>query len=286
MTSLAGRLLLGLLLSLAVGGLGYWRRSLSASGALGAVLLGTTVFGLGGWVWGGTLVAFFVSSSLLSHYQAGRKAIFAEKFSKDSRRDLGQALANGGVAALLALLVGLLGKGRPVYPLLAYAFFGALAAVNADTWATELGVLSAHTPRLVTSGRPAVPGTSGAVTLEGTLAAAAGAAFIGVVAFALIQGAAILTSGHWLLSDWLLIPVATLSGLAGSLFDSLLGASLQAIYVCPACGVETERALHRCGQPTRHVRGWRWLDNDWVNFFASMVGAILAAAAATVAILV
>jgi len=108
MTSLAGRLLLALLLSLAVGGLGYWRRSLSASGALGAVLLGTTVFGLGGWVWGGTLVAFFVSSSLLSHYQAERKAIFAEKFSKDSRRDLGQALANGGVAALLALLVILL----------------------------------------------------------------------------------------------------------------------------------------------------------------------------------
>jgi uncharacterized protein (TIGR00297 family) len=279
MTSLAGHLLLGLLLSLAVGGLGYWRRSLSASGALGAVLVGTTVFGLGGWVWGGTLVAFFASSSLLSHYRAGRKAVFAEKFSKGSRRDLGQVLANGGVAALLALLVGLLGKGRPVYPLLAYAFFGALAAVNADTWATELGVLSSHTPRLVTTGRPAVPGTSGAVTWEGTLAAAAGAAFIGSAAFVLVQAAAILTSGHWLLSDWLLIPVATVSGLAGSLFDSLLGASVQAIYVCPACGVETERTLHRCGQPTRHVRGWRWLDNDWVNLFASVVGAILAAAA-------
>jgi uncharacterized protein (TIGR00297 family) len=286
MNSLAGRLLLGLVMSLAIGGLGYSRRSLSASGALGAVLVGTTVFGLGGWVWGGTLVAFFASSSLLSHYQERRKAVFAEKFSKSSRRDLGQVLANGGVAALLALLVGLLGKGRPVYPLLAYGFFGALAAVNADTWATELGVLSAGSPRLIIGGRPAVAGTSGAVTLEGTLAAAAGAAFIGGVAFVLIQGAAILTSGHWLFSDWLLIPVATVSGLAGSLFDSLLGASVQAIYVCPACGVETERTRHRCGQPTRHVRGWRWLNNDWVNLFASLVGAILAAAAATVAILV
>ena len=157
MTDLAGRLLLGLGLSLAIGGLAYWRGSLSAGGVLGAVLVGTTVFGLGGWVWGGTLVAFFASSSLLSHFQAGRKAVFAEKFAKGSRRDLGQVLANGGVAALLALLVGLLGKGSPVYPLLAFAFFGALATVNADTWATELGVLSRHTPRLMTTGRPVVP---------------------------------------------------------------------------------------------------------------------------------
>ncbi len=278
MSALPGRLLLGLVLSLAVGGLGYWRRSLSAGGAFGAVILGTAVFGLGGWVWSGTLVAFFASSSLLSRYRAGRKAVFAEKFSKGSRRDLGQVLANGGVAGLLALLVGLLGKGRPAYPLLAYAFFGAMAAVNADTWATELGVLSAHNPRLITSGRPVVPGASGAITLEGTLAAAAGALFIGLAAFVLVQGAALLTTGNWLLSDWLLIPLAALSGLFGALFDSLLGATVQAIYVCPACGVETESALHRCGQSTRHTRGWRWLDNDWVNFFASMAGAALAAA--------
>jgi uncharacterized protein (TIGR00297 family) len=282
MNSLAARLLLGLTLSLAVGGLGYWRRSLSAGGVLGAVLVGTTVFGFGGWVWGGTLVAFFASSSLLSHYQAGRKAVFAEKFSKGSRRDLGQVLANGGVAALLALLAGLLGKERPLYPVLAYAFFGALGAVNADTWATELGVLATHTPRLVTTGRPAVPGTSGAITPEGTLAAAAGAAFIGCVAFLLVQGAALLTTGRWLLGDWLLVPVVTACGLAGSLFDSLLGASVQAIYVCPSCGVETELPLHRCGTATRRMRGWPWLDNDWVNFFASLVGAILAAVAGAI----
>ena len=85
-----------------------------------------------------------------------------------------------------------------------------------------------------------------------------------------------------LLSDWVLIPAAAVSGLAGSLFDSLLGATVQAIYRCPACGVETERTVHRCGNATRHVRGWAWLDNDWVNFFCSLAGAACGAACAII----
>ena len=72
----------GLLLSTAVGWLAYRRRSLSASGVVGAVVTGTTLFGVGGWDWGLLLLAFFISSSLLSHYRAGEKASLAEKFAK------------------------------------------------------------------------------------------------------------------------------------------------------------------------------------------------------------
>jgi hypothetical protein len=69
---------------------------------------------------------------------------------------------------------------------------------------------------------------------------------------------------------------ATAGGLAGSLFDSLLGATVQTIYYCDGCGKETERRVHRCGQATRRLRGWPWLDNDGVNFVASLVGAAVA----------
>lgn len=277
MQMLLARLGLGLVLSLAIGGIGYWRRSLSLSGLLGAVIVGTTIFGFGGWVRGLLLIAFFASSSLLSHYRSRQKQTLAEKFAKGSRRDLAQTLANGGVAALLALIIGLTGNGGSAYPILALAFYGALAAVNADTWATELGVLARSRPRLITNGRPVPPGTSGGVTEAGTIAALAGAAFIGVVGFFLVQIAAWATTDAFLLRDWPIVPVAAVSGLAGALFDSLLGATVQAMYRCPQCDLETERRVHRCGQATRHVRGLRWLDNDWVNFLASVAGAALAA---------
>lgn len=268
---------LGLILSLVIGGVGYWRRSLSLSGVFGAVIVGTTIFGFGGWVRGLLLIAFFASSSLLSHFKARRKEALAEKFAKGGRRDLAQTLANGGLAALLALVIGLIGNAAPAYPILALAFIGALATVNADTWATELGVLAKKPPRLITTGAAVPVGTSGGVTGVGSLAALAGGTFIGLAAFVLVQAAAQLTLGRWLWNDWLLLPVAALSGLTGAMFDSLLGATVQAIYRCDRCAVETERRMHRCGQATRQMRGLRWLDNDWVNFLASAVGAAVAA---------
>ncbi len=271
------RLALGLFLSLGIGGAAYWRRSLSGSGVLGAVVIGAVIFGFGGWVRGLLLIAFFLSSSLLSHFGDRRKAGLAEKYAKGGRRDLGQTLANGGLAALIALIIGLTGRAAPIYPALAFAFYGALAAVTADTWATELGVLARSAPRLITTGRPVPVGTSGGVTVAGFAAALGGATAIGTIGFALIQVAARLTTGAWLLSDWVVIPVAAIGGLAGATFDSLLGATVQAIYRCDRCGVETERTLHRCGQPTRHTRGWRWLNNDGVNFLASLAGALGAA---------
>jgi uncharacterized protein (TIGR00297 family) len=229
------------------------------------------------------LIAFFVSSSLLSHYRQSDKAGLAEKFAKGERRDLGQVLANGGVGALLALTVyflldlqGQARAGNPLYIYLTIAYFGAMATVNADTWATELGVLAKETPRLITNGQPAPVGTSGAITRYGTLAALTGAAFIGVAAFVLIQLAALATTGQLLLADLPIVVIAAAAGLVGSLFDSLLGATVQRIYWCDACHKETERQVHGCGAPTRPLRGWGWMNNDMVNFAASLVGGLLA----------
>jgi len=274
---IAVRLCIGLILSAAIGGLAYRAAALSRSGVAGAVLVGTSIFGFGGWVWGATLIAFFASSTALSRYGASRKRALADTFAKTGRRDAGQALANGGLAALIAVGAGLAGRDAPAFPILALAFYGALAAVNADTWATELGVLARQQPRLITTGRPVATGASGGVTRRGILAALAGGAFIGLAAFTLVQGAALMTTGAWLLRDWVLIPVAAISGLAGALFDSVLGATVQAVYYCDLCGKETEQSLHRCGRQTRRQRGWPWLNNDWVNFLAALVGALAAA---------
>jgi uncharacterized protein (TIGR00297 family) len=269
---LAPAFLLGIALSALIAGLAYGRGSLTPSGIGGAIIIGTLVFAMGGVMWGLLLIAFFVSSSALSHYRARAKEPLAEKFQKGHRRDLGQVLANGGWGALMALAFGF--SRQPVF---FFAFAGAMAAVNADTWATELGVLSRVPPRLITTGQVVAVGTSGGVTRLGTFIALCGALWIGALAFLslLVAPEPLLTLARP--RGLLLVPfILTLAGLFGSLFDSFLGATVQAIYYCDFDQKETESAIHRCGRATRQLRGWRWLDNDWVNFLASVAGSGLA----------
>ena len=263
-------LLGGFALSLAIGVLGYKRGALSGSGVVGALVTGTLIFGLGGWEWGALLIVFFVSSSALSFYRARDKEGLAEKFAKGHRRDLGQALANGGLAALLAVLSQIW-----PHPLWFVACAGAMAAVNADTWATELGVLSVSPPRAITTGRRVEVGASGGVTWLGTGSSLAGALLVGLTGGLGLMGQGWPAAGALLLA-------ATAGGLVGSLVDSLLGATVQAIYWCETCQKETERVIHRCGARTRQLRGYLWLGNDLVNLLASIAGALGAVGASAV----
>ncbi len=296
---IAIRLIAGLAFSAAIGWLAYRRRSLSRSGVMGAILIGTLTFGFGGLMPGLLLIAFFISSSVLSHYKQSRKTAVADKFDKTGRRDFGQALANGGATALFGLASGLaLLGGNATASLVCFgALVGALASANADTWATELGVISRAPPRLITRlGKVVEPGTSGGVTLLGTAAALAGAGFIGLVHWFLLllfqPGAAQPGAAPALLGTavlWYNLPVtpanlgtvvlagAALAGFAGSLCDSLIGATVQGIYFSQSRSRETERRVERDGQPNRLVRGWRWMTNDWVNFISSLAGAALGA---------
>lgn len=268
-----GNLLIGLIFSGLIGLLAYRRGSLSGTGVTGAILVGTLIFGLGGWPWGLTLITFFVSSSALSHYRESFKQDLAEKFAKGHQRDLGQTLANGGAGALLAIAYAVWGETA-----LFAAFIGAMATVNADTWATELGVLNPSPPRLITNGRPVEVGTSGGVSPLGFLASAGGALAIGLAALLFTVMQQVLTGdGRPEIYAWLL-PISLVGGLVGSVADSLMGASVQSIYFCPQCVKETEKRLHGCGTVTQHQRGWRWLDNDVVNFISSLIGALAAAA--------
>lgn len=256
---------IGFVLGVLIAAIAWRAGTLSRSGAVAAAITGGLTFGLGELPGAAVLLAFFISSSLLSRMFARRKASLDEKYAKGSRRDWGQVLANGGLGALLMVVYWLLpGESWPWV-----AFVGAMAAVNADTWATELGVFSRTPPRLITSGKTVERGSSGGVTWLGYLAVVSGAAFIGLVASLFYREAA-----------WLALVLAVFGGLAGSTVDSLLGATLQAIYYCPACHKETERHPHHsCGTETSHLRGLKRLNNDWVNFACSLTGATATAAA-------
>ena len=274
------QLLVGLAMGVCISFLAYVYHALTLGGALAAAVLGTLIFGLGGIGWAALLLVFFVSSSLLSRLAKQRKAGLDEKFSKGSRRDAAQVLANGGLAGLFVLLHAFF--PNDTWPWLGAA--AALAAANADTWATELGVLSPGQPRLITTGRPAEGGASGAVSLVGLLAALEGSLLVAVVAVLFWPGVPLLP----LLTRAVITPnmvsiaaaftiVITLAGVAGSLVDSLLGATLQAIYYCPTCQKETERfPRHSCGTPTTLIHGLPWLDNDWVNLACTASGAAVA----------
>jgi uncharacterized protein (TIGR00297 family) len=264
------QLLVGLLLSVVIAGFAYWRGSLSPSGAAAALVVGTLTFGLGGLAWGVLLAIFFVTSSVLSHFkEAEKRATADEKFAKGHRRDAGQVLANGGLGALLALLNTIVPATAVPREIWFYLFVGVMATVTADTWATELGTLSPRPPRLITNGRVVEAGTSGGVSPLGTGISLLGGLIIGLVA-GLFSGGSI----------WVFTLAGALAGLAGSLFDSLLGATVQQIFYCDICQKETERKVHRGSHQTRPLRGWSWMNNDVVNLLSSVVGGIVAAALA------
>ena len=237
----------------------YAARALTLDGAIAAFLVGGLTFGFGGIPLAVLLIAFFLSSSLLSGLGRSRKQRFAGMFSKSGKRDLGQVFANGGAAVLFAVMYGLTHEN-----LWFAGFVGAIAVATADTWATEIGILSRRRPRLITTGEHVPRGTSGAVSLLGYFAILGGSGLIGSLGWALTH-------------DWRFLPVALLAGGIGSTVDSILGATIQAIFLCPECKKETEQnPEHACGTITQRVRGWNWLRNDQVNFAATIAGALAA----------
>lgn len=267
------RLLAGLVGSGLIAAAAYRTRSLSGSGAWSAVVMGTGFVTLGEPVWFGCLMAFFVSSTLWSKWKKRHraKAEAEANYEKTGRRDAGQVWANGGIGLFLC-------AGHALWPDAAwlFAYIGVMAAVNADTWATEIGALSRTAPRSITTGKRVKPGTSGAITPLGTLAALAGAAFIGGGAAALLAlpQQADAAAGGAPGGAAAVVIAAAAAGLAGCFADSLLGATGQAMYRCRVCGSETERAAH-CGTAAERVRGFAALNNDRVNLLSSVFAGLL-----------
>jgi uncharacterized protein (TIGR00297 family) len=266
-------LAVGLICSVLIGGAAYYKRSLSASGFAAAVAVGTVLYYVGSLAWFGTLIFFFVTSSLLSKWKHRHKAAAESGYAKSGRRDAGQVLANGGLGMLLCI-----GSALWPHPWWWFAYVGVLATVTADTWATEIGGLSKAAPRSIISLRPVPAGTSGGVTLLGLAATAAGGLCIGLTAWLLLAlnqaqlGDTVPVEAGAVGAAIILLGLA--GGIAGSLTDSLLGAAAQGMYRCPVCGKEIEKNRH-CEAAAVPIRGLSWMTNDAVNAVSSMAGGLV-----------
>jgi uncharacterized protein (TIGR00297 family) len=251
-------ILLAAAITLLIVGLGYGARALTVNGAVAAAAVGILVLSGTGFsgLWG--LGAFFVTSSLLSRKSSRYEPAWLD--TPGHQRNASQVMANGGIAAIGGLtgLAGHTGLG------LAIAIC-ALAAAAADTWATSIGMSSIGEPVDIWRWKRVAKGTSGGVSLRGTLGGVAGAVTVAVAP--LVGGAPVA-----------LAAVALAAGVAGMVADSLLGAILQGRFFCDACGQPSERRIHRCGAATRRTGGLAGLGNDGVNALANALAGMIGAA--------
>jgi uncharacterized protein (TIGR00297 family) len=261
----------GIIIGIIVGLLGLNRKWLTLGGAITLSIVSFFIFRCGGFIWFFPGVIVFLSGSVLTKYRMKDKEKGQLFFQKGGVRDSFQVIANGGIATLLAIVNYFIIKNDFMF----FIYLGTLASANADNWATEIGMLSKTPPRLITNLKPTESGVSGAITALGTGAAILGSLVISVIGLSQVLLIELFTHKEHA-SIW---PLAFIScfigGITGAFVDSFIGATIQGQYYCPACNHQTEQQIHRCGCKTNIIGGFRWLNNDVVNLFCTVTGAVV-----------
>jgi uncharacterized protein (TIGR00297 family) len=236
----------------------YLIQSLSTSGAIAAVVVGITIY-LGFEIKGLIIMGiFFGSSNLWSLYKSQQKKKFEEKLEKGSQRDWIQVFANGGIAGVCSILYYLTND-----IIWGMAFITSIASATGDTWSSEIGPLSKRSPLSVKSFKVVEVGTSGAVSILGTVSA-----ICGVLCITLFG---LLLWSFTLAQAWVIF----VFGILGNGIDTYLGAYFQRTFQCVTCSLETEKQFH-CGKKARKISGTTLLNNDGVNFLSSFLAPLLA----------
>lgn len=192
--------------------LAYALRALDMLGAVASFFLGLEVALLGGVRWLALMTLFPVLGVLAT--RVGHRAKRAQHLEeeREGERGVGNVLGNGLAGALVALALLLDPVPRAAAAL---AFATAVAAVTADTLASEVGVLAGTARRILPPFASAKVGANGAVSLLGQAAAAAGAIAIAAAAVPLLH------------LGWGAAAVAAAMGFVGCQVDSVLGATLE-----------------------------------------------------------
>lgn len=236
---------------------------LTGSGLVAALLTGIAAIAAGA-AWLILLLLYFGAATTVSRFRRDAKVRKAGGLlEKAGSRDATQVLANGGAFAAGAVMYAL--TREPAWAAFAA---GALAASSADTWATELGLLSRAVPRSIVTAKPVQAGASGGVTLAGTGAG--------------ILGALLVSAGAHLLELEVPLGALLIGGVVGMLADSIIGATVQEQRWCRACDRGTERLVHGCGSPSEFIGGVPGLRNDLVNALATLFGGAVSAGLLTV----
>ena len=191
---------------------GYRARTVSLSGAIGGAIIGIVIYaGAGARAWLVLLITFAIAS-ITSRLGLKRKMLLGIAEERGGRRGAANAFANCGVAAIAAVAA----VTTPYRAESLLALTAALTAGGSDTVASEIGKAWGRSTFLVTSFGRVKPGTSGAMSLEGTAAGI-------VAAFALAAIAVKLG----LIAGGMMVAVVV-AATAGALVESVLGATLEA----------------------------------------------------------
>ncbi|MHA1450428.1 MAG: DUF92 domain-containing protein [Candidatus Hodarchaeales archaeon] len=222
-----------------------------------------------GWV---LMVLFFFSSSVLSSISPDTKKKAKLIQEKGACRDQYQILANSAIALILSLIYFINnGPNCNIVDTIYTSVFVALSSSTADTWSTELGMMSKKEPKFILNPRRTVPaGTSGGITILGTMASFAGGVMIAAlfIIFSIVSSLDNLYS----VKIWIYSALIIFSGFLGQLTDSFLGAIIQPSYECINCHSLIETAYHQhCDVKAIRTKGIAGFNNDIVNLTSTAI---------------
>lgn len=226
-------LMQALVFSFVLGYLSYRARIADISAMLSAILLGVVIIISSNIKWFFILLSFFLLGSLFTRYKYNYKLARGIAEKKGGIRGYKNVFSNSLAALSLAVGYGIFPSHGQV---LLAAYLGSIATACGDTLASEIGETYRGEPRMITTFKKAIPGTDGAVSSLGEMAAFFGAAAIALLSFLLVQ------------NNFGLAIAVIAGGFIGTNIDSVLGATLQ-------------------------QKGY--LSNNGVNLFATISGAIV-----------
>ena len=186
---------------------------LTRAGWVHAGILGTVLWGCLGWTGWVAVVVYLALGSAVTKLGFEQKQERGLAEARGGQRSPANVWGSAATGAGLALLIG---AGLEPKLWLTLGFAASFAAKLADTFGSEIGKRWGSTPRLITTLRRVEPGTEGAISLEGTLASAAGSLVMSLVMWALV----LVPSGR------LMLLVAVI-GFVATLAESVLGAIAQ-----------------------------------------------------------